>query len=319
MAEYPRNRAYRVWLAAIHFDEGQGRPQPYRERGTPQHAVAAFTEALRLEESAVVYLQRARTYIKMNEFDKALADYTEAIRLDPESTTAYNNRAVTYAKKGDFERALADYTEAIRLDPHDATVWREVAAARLAAGKVDAYRSTCSAILDRFAKTEKAEDAFSAAMTFALAPDAVRDWPKAIALAEIAQRRDPKDPDYECALGAILFRAGRFEEAIRHLKEADRLAPPPGDSGGVLMAETWFFLSMAHHRFGHHEEAKKWLDKAVAWTDKILDDEKKGTVAVRWNRRLTLKLLREEAETLLKPSPPPQPSKPAEKGKEKSK
>jgi hypothetical protein len=63
---------------------------------------------------------------------------------------------------------------------------------------------------------------------------------------------------------------------------------------------TWFFLAMAHHRLGHREEAKKWLDKAVAWTEKTIREADRGTTSLPRNRRLTLKLLREEAEAMMK-------------------
>ena len=36
-------------------------------------------------------------------------------------------------------------------------------------------------------------------------------------------------------------------------------------------AYTWFFLAMTHHRLGHADEAKQWLDKARAETDNALD------------------------------------------------
>jgi hypothetical protein len=50
-------------------------------------------------------------------YDKALADLSEAIRLDPMSAPAYYNRGVTYWQRGNRDRATADFNEAIRLDP----------------------------------------------------------------------------------------------------------------------------------------------------------------------------------------------------------
>ena len=41
----------------------------------------------------------------------------EAIRLEPKSALAYNNRGVAWSVKKDYDRAIADFTEAIRLDP----------------------------------------------------------------------------------------------------------------------------------------------------------------------------------------------------------
>ena len=47
----------------------------------------------------------------------AIADCTEAIRLDPKFADAYNLRGNAYAGKGERLKAIADYTEAIRLNP----------------------------------------------------------------------------------------------------------------------------------------------------------------------------------------------------------
>jgi len=48
--------------------------------------------------------------------DRAIADYSEAIRLDPKHAIAYCNRGDGYRSIYDYGRAIADYDEAIRLD-----------------------------------------------------------------------------------------------------------------------------------------------------------------------------------------------------------
>jgi tetratricopeptide (TPR) repeat protein len=50
------------------------------------------------------------------EYDVALQDYNEAIRLNPISASQYNNRGVIYRIKGDYDRAIADYDTAIKLN-----------------------------------------------------------------------------------------------------------------------------------------------------------------------------------------------------------
>jgi hypothetical protein len=57
----------------------------------------------------------------------------------------------------------------------------------------------------------------------------------------------------------------------------------------------------------------------VTWTDKTFAEAEQGTADVPWNRRLTLKLLRDEAEALLKSPSATPPSKPAATEKEKMK
>ena len=48
---------------------------------------------------------------------QAIADESEAIKLDPLEPEYFDNRGLSYAENGDYDRAIADYNEAIRLKP----------------------------------------------------------------------------------------------------------------------------------------------------------------------------------------------------------
>ena len=48
-----------------------------------------------------------------------MADYDQAIQLNPKYARAYHNRGSAWGNKGDLDRAIADYNQAIRLDPKD--------------------------------------------------------------------------------------------------------------------------------------------------------------------------------------------------------
>ena len=63
------------------------------------------------------YIDRGRTYLQQDDNDRAIADFTKAIQLDPDAATAYNHRGVAYASKLDFDSAIADFDKAIQLDP----------------------------------------------------------------------------------------------------------------------------------------------------------------------------------------------------------
>jgi tetratricopeptide (TPR) repeat protein len=59
-------------------------------------------------------------YADSDLFDREIADYTEAIRLDPNDAGTYVFRGDAYSNKGDYARARADLTEALWLNPENA-------------------------------------------------------------------------------------------------------------------------------------------------------------------------------------------------------
>ena len=68
----------------------------------------------------VAYYNRGNAHKDKGDNDRAIKDYSEAIRLDPKYVVAYFNRGSVYSYKGDYDRAIKDFDEAIRLDPKDA-------------------------------------------------------------------------------------------------------------------------------------------------------------------------------------------------------
>jgi len=80
-------------------------------------AVADFTQAIRLDpNSDRAYHGRATAYWSMDDNERAVADYTQSIRLRPNAAD-YSNRGLAYWDMRDFGRAIADYTQAIRMEP----------------------------------------------------------------------------------------------------------------------------------------------------------------------------------------------------------
>jgi tetratricopeptide (TPR) repeat protein len=56
---------------------------------------------------------------KNKNYDLAIADFSEAVRLNPNLPQAYSKRGDAYVNKGDFDKAIADYSDALRLNPND--------------------------------------------------------------------------------------------------------------------------------------------------------------------------------------------------------
>lgn len=80
-------------------------------------AIEAFSEAIRLRRDDRTFRNRADIYVRKNDLDKALADFNEALRINPKNYIAMNGRGLLYFRRNDPKRALADFNEAIKLDP----------------------------------------------------------------------------------------------------------------------------------------------------------------------------------------------------------
>lgn len=66
---------------------------------------------------AVTFNNRGDAYHQKGNYDRAIQDYDQAIRLNPGFALALNNRGLAYEDKGNYDRAIQDYDQAIRLNP----------------------------------------------------------------------------------------------------------------------------------------------------------------------------------------------------------
>jgi tetratricopeptide (TPR) repeat protein len=66
---------------------------------------------------SLLYTNRGVEYEIKKEFDKAIVDHDQAIKIDAKNPAPYNNRGNAYAGKQDWEHAIADFDMAIKLNP----------------------------------------------------------------------------------------------------------------------------------------------------------------------------------------------------------
>ena len=64
------------------------------------------------------YNNRATTYADLKLYEKALEDFGNAIRLNPNNAGAFHNRGKTHDRLKLYEEALSDYRQAIQIDPN---------------------------------------------------------------------------------------------------------------------------------------------------------------------------------------------------------
>jgi Flp pilus assembly protein TadD len=84
-----------------------------------REAVAQFNQAVTLNPRyTIAYFMRALAKYQLNDSQGALADYNQAISLNPQNVNAYYNRGILkFQKLSDPQGALADYNQAISLNP----------------------------------------------------------------------------------------------------------------------------------------------------------------------------------------------------------
>src|SRR5262249_52469024 len=118
-------------LSRLHNSRGIA----WHDKGDLDRAIADYSEAIRLNPKlATAYYNRGIAWRAKGDLDRAIADYSEAIRLDPKLAAAYNNRGNAWSDKGDLDGAIADYSEAIRLNPKYTIAYRNRGLANLYAG-----------------------------------------------------------------------------------------------------------------------------------------------------------------------------------------
>ena len=92
----------------------------FQTKNDHDRAIADFSEMIRLDPRRPHgHNQRGFCYNQKGDYDRAIVDLNEAIRLDANFLQAYNNRGFAWFNKGAHDRAIADYSEMIRLNPKD--------------------------------------------------------------------------------------------------------------------------------------------------------------------------------------------------------
>ena len=111
--------------------------------GQADARIAACTRAimsgqLSSRTLSVTYNSRGNAWGINGQYDKAIADFDEAIRLNPQDALIYVNRGHARYRKGDNDVAIADYGEAIRLNPLNASYYLQRGYTQFWLGRFDA-------------------------------------------------------------------------------------------------------------------------------------------------------------------------------------
>jgi tetratricopeptide (TPR) repeat protein len=255
--------------------------------------------AIAATAAIILVLAASVSSIAAIRFRKLASDNAQLIELADDSATsssdptrARRDRIGVYLGFGEYAKAKQDFQKLLTPENrrHDDHYMHALLA--LQTRDEESYRQSCRKMLTQFAETDESLIANFTAWTCVLLPDAVSNYSPAVDLARQATEAQPKNNQFLTTLGAVLYRAGRNQEALATLLELNQRLEETILQTQSSPAYTWYFLAMTHAAAEQQEEARVVLARANAWTEKMLSDEVNPP---SWNQRLTLEILRREA------------------------
>jgi tetratricopeptide (TPR) repeat protein len=228
----------------VDSDEAVNRGGELIEKQEYDKAIKEYDEAIRLNPgNACAFLSRGRAWHLKKDLDKAIADYNEAIRLEPENADAFQNRGRAWYSKCEYDKAIKDDDAVIHLNSNDASAFQDRGDARY-----------CMKEFDK----------------------AIKDYDEAIHLA-------PKDPGHFYSRALAWGKKRDLDRAIKDFGEVIKLNP---EYAGAFYyrASTWL--------------AKKEYDKAINDFNQAIRLDPK--VADKFARRGSTWLAKKEYDTAIK-------------------
>jgi FimV-like protein len=169
----------------------------------------------------------AVAYAESGDSDQAIRTLEEVIKAHPDNAEAYFNLGTVYAKQGPafgYQKAVANFKEAIRIDPHFDAARYSLAKVLVQTGQFSgAVEYLSEYVLNR---PNDAEGFHLLGSAYAGFPQ----LSKAVELLERARQLRPDDYQIRYDLGASLAKAGKTEEAIEQLRAAERINPDFADT-----------------------------------------------------------------------------------------
>jgi len=108
----------------------------YSEKKVYSQAITLFQKALKAaqeegeENIAPIYNGLGYVYFAQEQYDLAIRQYKEALKLKPDYVTALNNIGHAYERKKLTPQALESYEEALKFSPNNSTAKRRAESLR---------------------------------------------------------------------------------------------------------------------------------------------------------------------------------------------
>jgi tetratricopeptide (TPR) repeat protein len=191
-----------------------------QEAGDFEGAIADYTEAIRINPRyAEAYGNRGICHVCISEPNSALADFNEVLSVNSQDKRAFINRGVVHQIAGDYREAIADYTEAIHLDAHSTEAYNNRGTVRKSDGDLEgAIADYTEAIRLDPQHPHAYNNRGNARKESGDLEGAITDYTEAIRL-----DFDPEPSEIYSKRGDAFFTLKKYEEALDDFQEALRL------------------------------------------------------------------------------------------------
>jgi tetratricopeptide (TPR) repeat protein len=195
------------------------------------------------------FLIKGNEKYKSKDFRGALADYNQAIKLDPNYTEAYINRGTARSDLGDQQGAVADFNQAIKINPNLAEAYYNRGFIRIELGDQQ------GAVAD-FNQAIKLDPNFvEAYINRGLVRHKSGDQQGAVADFNQAIKINPKLAQAYINRGLVRYQLGDQQGAVADFNQAIKINPN--------LAEAYYNRGLVHHKSGDQQGAVKDYNQAI--------------------------------------------------------
>ncbi|MCP4786887.1 MAG: protein kinase [Fuerstiella sp.] len=281
------------------------------------------------KDGSSIYKRRTEALFGLNRFDDALADLNTSLQRNPSdispvywigtekiadcSDEAFRTGILTLADRtvelnDQSPRSLTarlkillalDYHQQARNDletlitREDASwsTWYYAALLAVSSDDMPRYQELCQQMLARFESSDRPIELHFSTWSCVLGPQATDDYAPVLQLSQRALDAEPQNQQYRNGLAVVQFRSGEYARALERFDTA----VGNDENSNTSPAYITYFRAMTEYRLDRKDDATTSLARANQLAEQELNDTDNPPA---WNRKLTLHLLRKEAETL---------------------
>ncbi len=208
-------------------------------------------------DSAQFYKIRGKARYDNGQYEAAIADYNEALRIKPDDFKTYYNRGRAKGQLGQYESAVSDFNVVIRIKPDSANAYFLRGFSKQSIKRYD------SAIADYDAALRIKSDDAEAYKNRGLAKHELGQYESAISDYDAALRIKLDDAEVYYDRGLAKHKLGRYNAAISDYDAALRIKPD--------FALAYNNRGLVKHELGQYESAISDYDAALSVKPEVVE------------------------------------------------